>query len=78
MKEIHKKNIQSLLKDTQMHSKDTGSCQAQLAVLNYKIAYMQNHLKSHKKDKHNIRSLVNMVKKRNKIQKYHANNCVKL
>ncbi len=62
-----KKNV---IKKSQLHDKDTGSPEVQIAILSKKINELANHLKSHKKDNHSRRGLIKMVADRRKHLKY--------
>ena len=62
-----KKNI---IKKNQMHDKDTGSPEVQIAVLSKRIDELAAHLKKHKKDNHSRRGLIKMVADRRKHLKY--------
>ncbi len=52
------------------HEKDTGSPEAQIAVLTTRISHLTEHLKSNKKDHSSRRGLIKMVGKRNALLKY--------
>jgi len=62
-----KKNV---IKKSQLHDKDTGSPEVQIAILSKKIDELANHLKEHKKDNHSRRGLIKMVADRRKHLKY--------
>ncbi|MFW0871414.1 MAG: 30S ribosomal protein S15 [Patescibacteria group bacterium] len=47
-----------------------GSTASQIAILSQRIANLQEHLVSNKKDKHSRRGLLQMVSKRRKLIKY--------
>lgn len=49
---------------------DTGSSASQIAALSVRIQALRDHLKVHKKDKHNRRGLQMMVEKRKKHMNY--------
>lgn len=61
---------QKLIKDFQLHEGDTGSPEVQIAILTYKINYLTEHLKIHKKDHHSRRGLLMMVGKRRGLLNY--------
>ena len=48
----------ALIKQYATHEGDTGSPEVQIAVLTSRIAYLTEHLKSHKKDHHSRRGLL--------------------
>jgi len=54
----------------QLHSKDTGSPEVQVAILTEKINQLTEHLRVHKKDFHSRRGLLIMVGKRRRLLKY--------
>jgi small subunit ribosomal protein S15 len=65
----------SAIKNAQIHEKDTGSADVQVSLLTKKIAELTNHLKTHKKDNHSRRGLIQMVADRRSHLKYlEANN----
>lgn len=49
---------------------DTGSPEVQIAILSYRIKSLTEHFKTHKKDNHSRRGLLNMVAKRRKLLDY--------
>ncbi len=55
---------------TQRHEGDTGSPEAQVALLSRKIEELAKHLRIHKKDFHSRRGLLQMVADRRKHLKY--------
>jgi small subunit ribosomal protein S15 len=63
------------IKTTQIHDTDTGSADVQVSLLTKKITELTNHLKTHKKDNHSRRGLIQMVADRRVHLKYlEANN----
>lgn len=52
------------------HEGDTGSPEVQIAILTYKINYLNDHLKEHKKDHHSRRGLLKMVGQRRSLLNY--------
>lgn len=50
--------------------KDSGSCEVQIALLTEKIQYLVNHLKTHAKDFHSKKGLLNMISQRKKLITY--------
>ena len=54
----------------QMHEKDTGSADVQIALLTQRINQLTDHLKSHLKDHSSRRGLLKMVAKRRKLLDY--------
>ena len=61
---------QSIIKQYQVHEGDTGSPEVQIAILTYKINYLTEHLKTHKKDHHSRRGLLMMVGKHRGLLNY--------
>ena len=55
------KKKQAVIKKNQVHEKDTGSPEVQVAVLSTQIDELAKHLKKHKKDNHSRRGLLGMV-----------------
>ena len=49
---------------------DTGSPEVQVAVLTSRISTLTEHFKTHKKDNHSRRGLLNMVAQRRKLLDY--------
>lgn len=58
------------IKNAQIHPTDTGSPEVQVSVLTKKITELTNHLKTHKKDNHSRRGLIQMVADRRSHLKY--------
>ncbi len=58
------------IKDVKRHDTDTGSPEAQVALLTRQIDELATHLKKHKKDFHSRRGLLQMVADRRKHLKY--------
>ena len=64
------KKKQTIIKKNQVHDKDTGSPEVQVAVISVQITELAKHLKKHKKDNHSRRGLIKMVADRRKHLKY--------
>lgn len=64
------KKKQTLIKKHQVHDKDTGSPEVQVAMLTARIDELATHLKKHKKDNHSRRGLIKMVADRRTHLKY--------
>lgn len=64
------KKKQAIIKKNQVHDKDTGSPEVQVAMLSKKIDELATHLKKHKKDNHSRRGLIKMVADRRTHLKY--------
>jgi len=61
------------IKKTRRHESDTGSPQAQVAILSKRIDELATHLKKNHKDNHSRRGLLQMVANRRKHLKYLEN-----
>ncbi|MDI9914651.1 30S ribosomal protein S15 [Rhodococcus sp. SRB_17] len=55
-----------------LHETDTGSPEAQVAMLTKRIVDLTEHLKMHKHDHHSRRGLLLMVGRRRRLLKYVA------
>ena len=55
-----------------LHDTDTGSPEAQIALLTKRIADLTEHLKMHKHDHHSRRGLLLLVGRRRRLLKYIA------
>ena len=53
-----------------LHPTDTGSAEAQVALLSKRIADLTEHLKTHKHDHHTRRGLLGLVGKRRRLLRY--------
>lgn len=56
--------------DFQLHERDTGSADVQIASLTGKINHLNEHLQTHKKDHSSRRGLLIMVSERRKLLSY--------
>ncbi|HJG43821.1 30S ribosomal protein S15 [Corynebacterium phoceense] len=63
-----------ILKEYGLHETDTGSPEAQIALLTSRINTLTEHLKTHKHDHHSRRGLLLMVGRRRGLLKYLAAN----
>jgi small subunit ribosomal protein S15 len=61
---------EEIIKKFELHDKDTGSPEVQIAILSEEINRLLLHLKKHKNDIHSKRGLLKMVAKRRKLLKY--------
>ena len=59
-----------IIKDVQVHDKDTGSPEVQIAILTKRIDELAAHLKKNAKDNHSRRGLLQMVSDRKAQMKY--------
>lgn len=60
----------NLISKFQLHKKDTGSPDVQIALITERIDYISEHLKTHKKDVHSRKGLLKLVSKRLSHMKY--------
>ncbi len=67
---LTKRKKQNAIAEVQIHEKDTGSAEVQVAVLTRGINELASHLKKHNKDKHSRRGLLQMVANRRTHLKY--------
>jgi len=61
---------EDVIKQYQLHDKDTGSCEVQIALLTARVTHLTEHLRTHKKDFHSRRGLIAMTSKRRKLLDY--------
>ena len=57
-------------KELEIHDKDTGSSEVQIALLTEKIESLSKHVNNFKKDKHSSVGLLKAVNKRKKLLDY--------
>ena len=67
-------DTQSIIKEYQKDSSDTGSVDVQVALLTARIRHLTEHFKTHKKDHHSRRGLLRLVSQRKKLLSYIKNN----
>ena len=58
----------------QVHEKDSGSPEVQIALLTERISYLTDHFKVHKKDHHSRRGLLRLVGRRRRLLDYLKSN----
>jgi small subunit ribosomal protein S15 len=58
------------LKEFQLHDKDTGSADVQVALLTRRIEHLTEHLKTYRKDHSSRRGLLKMVAQRRSLLDY--------
>ena len=61
---------QELIQKYQVHDRDTGSPEAQVAVLNARIQELTEHFQIHRKDYHSRHGLYRLVGKQRRLLKY--------
>lgn len=62
----------AVLAEYGIHETDTGSPEAQIAMLTKRIEQLTEHLKSHQHDHHSRRGLLLLVGRRRRLLKYIA------
>ncbi len=67
---LSKEEKQKIVKEFQLHEKDTSSVEVQVAVLTRRINDLTEHLKGHKKDHHSRLGLLKMVGRRRRLLDY--------
>ncbi len=60
----------TLIQQYQQHEKDSGSPEVHIAVLTNRITYLTEHFKTHKKDHHSRRGLLQLVGRRRRLLDY--------
>ena len=63
-------DLTAVRKQFQMHEKDTGSSDVQIAVLTKRIEHLTEHLKANAHDHNSRRGLIMMVNRRRKLLDY--------
>jgi small subunit ribosomal protein S15 len=63
-------DTQAVVKQHGMHEKDTGSARVQIALLTERINTLTEHFRTHKKDHHGRRGLLQMVSRRRRLLDY--------
>ena len=64
---------QDIIKEYGKSDTDTGSTEAQVALMSERINHLTEHLKDHKKDHHTRRGLLMLVGKRKRLLEYLQN-----
>ncbi len=67
---LQAKNKEEMIEKFKLHDGDTGSPEVQVAILTYRISYLTEHLKVHKKDHHSRRGLLILVGRRRSLLDY--------
>ncbi|ONM47809.1 30S ribosomal protein S15 [Nocardia donostiensis] len=60
----------AILAEYGLHETDTGSPEAQIALLSKRIADITEHLKKHKHDHHTRHGLMGLIGRRKRLSKY--------
>ncbi|WP_108623939.1 30S ribosomal protein S15 [Candidatus Similichlamydia epinepheli] len=67
---LDKRTKDEILKRFQLHEKDTGSADVQIAILSEKIAEMSEHCKKNTKDRSARLALLKLVAARRRLLEY--------
>ncbi len=67
---LTKRKKANAVKDVAIHDKDTGSPEVQISLITKRIEELTGHLKTHQKDKHSRRGLLQMVADRQTQMNY--------
>jgi small subunit ribosomal protein S15 len=59
-----------IIAEYKTHDKDTGSNEVQIALLTARINHLTEHLRTHRKDFHSRRGLLQMASRRRKLLDY--------
>ena len=65
--------VANIIKKFQTHANDTASPQVQIALLSYRLKYLNEHFKGNKKDHHSRNGLLKLVGKRRALLRYLKN-----
>lgn len=65
-----KERKSELIGSYRLHDSDTGSPQVQIAILSERITYLTEHFKTHAKDHHSRRGLLQLVGRRRRLLDY--------
>ena len=66
----YSKETNKIIQDIGLDERNTGSSEAQIALLTDRIRLLTGHVKNHKKDVHSRYGLVKLVSQRRKQLKY--------
>lgn len=67
---LTKRKKANIVKEVAIHDKDTGSPEVQISIITKRIEELTGHLKTHQKDKHSRRGLLQMVADRQSHMNY--------
>lgn len=70
---LNKSEKQAIIEKFALHEGDTGSPEVQIAILTKEVEKLTEHLKTHRKDNHSRRGLLQMVGKRRRVIEYLKN-----
>jgi len=74
---IAKEKKLTTVREYQLHEKDSGSAEVQVALLTERINQLTEHLKAHEHDYHSRRGLLKLVGQRRRLLTYLSKNDVK-
>ena len=63
-------NKSEVIKKHQQDAKDTGSPEVQVALITARVTHLTEHLRTHRKDFHSRRGLLQMASRRRKLLDY--------
>jgi small subunit ribosomal protein S15 len=67
---VERERKAAIVAEHQLHAKDTGSPEVQIAILTERINYLTEHMKSHVKDFHTRHGLLKLVGQRRRMLDY--------
>jgi small subunit ribosomal protein S15 len=67
---LTKRKKENAIKEVKLHDTDTGSAEAQVAIISKRIEELSSHLKKNTKDNHSRKGLLGMVADRKTHLKY--------
>ncbi len=60
----------TIVADHKVHENDTGSPEVQIALLTARINHLTEHFRTHKKDHHSRRGMMQLIGKRRRLLNY--------
>jgi len=70
MESITAASRKDVVQKYQMHDKDTGSPELQIALLTQRIEGLTSHFSAHKKDQHSRMGMMKLINRRKKLLMY--------
>ncbi len=67
---VAQERTRTLVQQFRRHDSDTGSPEVQIALLSDRIGYLTGHFKTHVKDHHSRRGLMQLVGQRRRLLNY--------
>jgi len=61
---------EKIISEYKTHDGDTGSAEVQIALLTARVSHLTDHLRTHRKDFHSRRGLLQMTARRRKLLDY--------